>query len=49
MTSSIEILTKSLLSRATTYSMPFGIVFFSVSIVSRTPLETSRPFAPACW
>ncbi len=48
-TSSMEIRTKSVVSRAMRYSMPAGSVFFISSIVLRTASETSRALEPACW
>ncbi len=48
MTSSMERRTKSVVSRAMTYSMPSGMVRSNSFMTARTPLETSRPLAPGC-
>ena len=45
----MEILTKSVVSRAMAYSMPSGMVVFSRSRAVRPPVDTSSPLAPYCW
>ncbi|OPX99118.1 MAG: hypothetical protein A4E60_02876 [Syntrophorhabdus sp. PtaB.Bin047] len=48
-TSSMEMRTKSVVSREILYSMPSGMDFFNSSMVFRTAAETSSPLTPGCW